>query len=124
MSRTCRGSRIKYMKFKLKNANVFGREGLKGWAYSSKDDFSNASVAYFEVTGKHGMVKTTVSDRVYLVLEGKGEFTIDGEVIPVEKTDVVIIPKNTPYDYQAKEGVLKLFLVDTPAFDSSADVKL
>ncbi len=112
------------MKFKLKDANVFGWEGLKGWGYSSKDDFSNASAAYFEVTGKHGMIKNTVSDRIYLVLDGKGEFIIDGEVIPVEKTDVVIVPKNTPYDYQAKEGVLKLFLAHAPAFDSSADVKL
>lgn len=112
------------MKFKLKDADVFGWDGLKAWAYNSKDDFSNASAAYFEVIGKHGMVKTTVSDRIYLVLDGKGEFIIDGEVVSVEKTDVVIVPKNTPYDYQAKEGILKLFLVHTPAFDSSADIKL
>jgi len=33
-------------------------------------------------------------------------------------------PKNTPYDYQAKEGVLKLLLVHTPAFNSDKDIKL
>jgi len=112
------------MKFKLKDAYLFGWEGLKGWAYNSKDDFSNASAVYFEVTGKHGMVKNTLSDRIYLVIDGKGEFLIRDEVIPVEKTDVIIIPKDTPYDYQAKEGVLKLFLVHTPAFDSAKDIKL
>ena len=44
------------MKFKLKDASQFGWDGLKGWAYNSKDDFLNASGAYFEVTGSHGMV--------------------------------------------------------------------
>jgi mannose-6-phosphate isomerase-like protein (cupin superfamily) len=112
------------MKFKLKNATFFGWDGLKGWSYNSKDDFSNASATYFEITGKHGMVLSTISDRIYLILDGKGEFVVDGELIPVEKTDVVIIPKDTPYDYQAKGGVLKLFLVHSPAFDDSADIKL
>lgn len=112
------------MKYILKKAYKFGWEGLDGWAYNSKDDFPNASAAYFEVTVKHGTVKTTKSDRIYLILDGKGEFIINGEVIPVKKTDVVIVPKNTPYDYQAREGILKLFLVHTPAFDPEADVKL
>lgn len=112
------------MKFKLKDATFFGWDGLKGWAYNSKDDFRNASAAYFEVTGNHGMVKNTVSDRIYLILDGKGEFMVDGELILVEKTDVVIIPKDTPYDYKAKEGVLKLFLIHSPAFNDSADIKL
>jgi len=112
------------MKFTLKKAFKFGWEGLKGWAYNSRGDFPNASAAYFEVTGSHGKVKTTKSDRIYLVLDGQGEFTIDGKIIPVEKTDVVIVPKNTPYDYKATKGTLKLFLVHCPAFDPEADVKL
>lgn len=112
------------MKFVLKNAFKFGWEGLEGWAYNSKDNFSNASAAYFEVTGSHGKVKTTKSDRIYFVLEGQGEFIIDGKIVPVEKTDVVIVPKNAPYDYKAVKGTLKLFLVHCPAFDPQADVKL
>ena len=112
------------MKYVLKKAYQFGWEGLKGWAYNSKDDFPNASAAYFEVTGSHGKVKTTKSDRIYFVLEGQGEFIIDGKIISVEKTDVVIVPKNTPYDYKAMKGTLKLFLVHCPAFDPEADVKL
>ena len=31
---------------------------VKGWAYSSKEDFENASAAYSEVTGLHGRVKS------------------------------------------------------------------
>ncbi|NIM47055.1 MAG: cupin domain-containing protein [Candidatus Aenigmarchaeota archaeon] len=112
------------LKFKLKDAYKFGWEGLKGLAFNSKEDFERASAAMFEVTGKHGKVKSLVSDRVYLVLEGKGEFKINEEVVPVEKNDVIIIPKNTPYDYKAVERTLKLFLVHTPAFDESKEVKL
>lgn len=113
------------MKFVLKKGFKFGWEGLKGWAYNSKDDFPDASAAYFEVTGRHGKVIATMSDRIYLVLDGRGEFDIDGKIIPVEKTDVVIVPKNTPYDYHTLKGTtLKLFLVHCPAFDPKADVKL
>ncbi len=111
-------------KFTFKNAHQFGWEGLKGWGYNSKEDFSNASAAYFEVTGSHGKVKTTKSDRVYFVVDGKGEFVVDGEKIPVEESDVVIVPKNTPYDYKVKEGTMKLFLVHVPAYDEEAEVKL
>ena len=112
------------MKFSLKNGHRFGWEGLKGWALNSKEDFENASAAYFEVTGSHGKVKTTRSDRIYFVLEGKGKFIINDEVVAVEKYDVIIVPKNTPYDYKSTGGVLKLFLVHIPAYDPKNEVKL
>lgn len=111
------------MKFKLKDAKKFGWEGLNGWAYNSKEDFADASAAYFEVTGKHGKTKSTKSDRIYYIIDGKGEFIINGEVIPVEKNDVIIAPKNIIYDYRAKEGTLKLFLVHAPAFDPDNEIK-
>lgn len=113
------------MKFTLNRARVFAWKGLKGWVYSSKEDFENASVAYFEVTESHGKVKTTRSDRVYFVIDGEGEFIIDEEIISVKESDVVIVPKNTPYDYKVKKHhILKLFLVHIPAYDPEAEVKL
>lgn len=112
------------MKFELKNAFEFAWEGIKGWAYNSKDDFCNMSAAYFEVTEAHGKVKTVKSDRTYFVIDGEGEFVIDGETIVVGKTDVVIVPKNTPYDYRSTKGTLKLFLIHSPAYDPEDDIKL
>ena len=113
------------MKFTLKKAQQFSWEGLKGWAFNSKEEFSNASASYFEVTANHGRVLSAVSDRVYYVLEGEGNFTINSEIISVSATDVVIVPKNTPYDYRASEGsTLKLFLVHTPAYDEAKEEKL
>lgn len=112
------------MKFELKNAHKFGWPGLKGWAFNSKEDFLGASAAYFEVTGKHGKVKATKSDRIYYVIDGEGVFEINGEAFNVAPTDVIIVPKNTPYDYKATSKVLKLFLVHSPAFEPEAEVKL
>jgi len=112
------------LKFKLKDALQFEWEGLKGWAFNSEHDFERASAAMFEVRGKHGKVKSLVSDRIYLVLEGKGEFIINGESFTVEKDDVIIVPKNTPYDYKAVGETLKLYLVHVPAFDETKEVKL
>ena len=113
------------MKFKLENATDFGWDGLKGKAYNSMEEFADASGAYFEVTGSHGCTKTTCSHRVYLILDGEGEFDINGEIFSVEKTDVVIVPKDTPYDYKATNNTtLKMFLVHTPAFDPDKEVRL
>ena len=114
------------MKFTKNKAFEFGWEGLRGWSYNSKEDFSNLSAAYFEVTGKHGKVKTTKSDRIYYVLDGEGQFEIEDKIISVKKTDVIIIPKNTSYDYwvKTKGEMMKLYLVHSPTFDSESEVGL
>lgn len=112
------------MKFQLKNAHQFKWKGLRGWAYNSKEDFPNASGAYFEVAKSHGKVKTTYSDRVYYVIDGQGEFVINNKKFSVTKSDVIIVPKNTPYDYKTKGGVMKLFLVHIPAYDPDHEVKI
>lgn len=107
------------MKFLLKNAFQFEGEGLKGWSYNSKDEFESVSAAFMEIGDKnHGKVRTKLSDRVYYVTEGSGVFIIDGKEVEVDPTDVVIVPKNTIYDFRAKQGLkMKLFLVHSPAFD-------
>jgi mannose-6-phosphate isomerase-like protein (cupin superfamily) len=111
------------MKFELNQDNKFEWVGLTGYPYSSIDDFKNASAAYFEVTGSHGKVKSTKSDRIYYVIEGQGEFVIGDKSFDVKASDVIIVPKNTIYDYHVIEGVLKLFLVHAPAYDSKAEIR-
>jgi mannose-6-phosphate isomerase-like protein (cupin superfamily) len=111
------------MKFELNDQNKFEWEGLVGHPYNSKEDFANASAAFFEVTGSHGKVKNTKSDRIYFVVSGQGKFIVGGKEIGLSEKDVVIIPKNTMYDYWSTEGILKLFLVHTPAYDSEFEVR-
>ncbi len=108
------------MKFTNKNARKFGWKGIKGLSYTSKDDFPEMSCARVAVTGRHGKIKNVKCNRLYFVISGKGEFSIDDEIIKCKKDDVIIIPKNTPYDYRGK---MNLLLVDTPAFEPGTDVK-
>jgi mannose-6-phosphate isomerase-like protein (cupin superfamily) len=114
---------MKY-KFELKEAYEFGWEGLKGKAYSDASNFKEVSASQFEVTKNHGKVKSLISNRVYLVLEGEGEFWINEEIFQVKPTDVIIVPKNTPYDYRTTKGKLKLFMIHSPAWDEKKEVKI
>ena len=109
------------MKFKLKNAQPFESEGIRGLSYNTKEEFPSASAAYIEVKGRKEKVRNIVSDKIFYVLEGEGEFMINGEIIPVKATDVVVVPKMTPYNYW---GTMNLFLVNTPAFDPTTEEKL
>lgn len=113
------------MKFTLRNALKVSWPGWTGFAYNSKEDFRRASALYIEVTKKHGKTMSTKSDRIYYVLDGKGEFKVKNKVYRVKRSDVIIVPKNTPYDYKALAGTtLKLFLVHSPAFDQEFVVDL
>lgn len=111
------------MKFNIRDSHKFGWEGLNGWAFNSKEDFPNASAAYFEVTGEHGRTRTKLSDRIYYVLGGEAQFEVDNDKFLAKSGEVIIIPQNTPYNYRAVNGTLKLFLVHTPAFDPNFELK-
>ena len=107
------------MKFKMKDGFKFEVGDIKGVAITSKENIESGNVAYLDLNGRHGKTKTTLSDRFYFVLEGTGKFIIDEKTIEVEKDDVIIVPKNTTYDFQGK---MKLILFSTPAFDPKYDV--
>jgi mannose-6-phosphate isomerase-like protein (cupin superfamily) len=109
------------MKFPFKSTQTFERKGVKVRVYNSRDDFSNLSAALLEVTGRHGKIKTMSSDRVYFIVEGKGEFTVGDTVTSVGPNDVVIVPKGTPYDFK---GHMRVFMVHAPAFDAQSEVDL
>jgi mannose-6-phosphate isomerase-like protein (cupin superfamily) len=117
------------MKFSRNDAQKQTAEGLSYWVYNTKMQFSGASAAYFELTASHGLTRSTVSDRVYYVVDGHGEFIMGHdesghETIQVGPTDVVIVPRNTEYDYWASSGeTLKLFMVHAPAFDPDGEIR-
>jgi len=92
---------MKY-KYTKKDALRLGWDGLDIYAYSAKSDFERASAGVFEVSKRHGKVKSMASDRIYFVLEGAGRFEIAGESIDVEPTDVIIVPCGTEYDFLGK----------------------
>jgi|ERR1022692_2017733 mannose-6-phosphate isomerase-like protein (cupin superfamily) len=108
---------MKYI-YHLRDAFAFGWPGLEGQSYSEATDFDRASAARFKVTDHHGRVYNEISDRIYLVLEGSGHFTVAGQRFKVTKTDVIIVPRMTEYDYG---GNMELFLVHCPAYDVTKD---
>ncbi len=94
-------------------------------AYNTREDFERASVGIVEWRGRHGRIMQPVSDRVYLVIDGEGEFYFGGEegqdeeTVSVGKDDVLLILKGTVYDY---EGRMRLFLAHFPAYEPDSDV--
>ncbi|HLN18548.1 MAG TPA: cupin domain-containing protein [Patescibacteria group bacterium] len=54
------------------------------------------------------------STLTYYVLEGKGEFYLNGEKVKVKATDVVSIPPKTKTYYLGK---MRLILITTPAWE-------
>jgi hypothetical protein len=60
------------------------------------------------------------------VLEREGEFFFgyeegNAEIVSVGKDDVVIVPKDTAYDYRVR---MRLFLIHTPVYEQDSDVHL
>ena len=98
-----------------------GRPSVQGRPIVSANDFDRLGCGVFRTQSRHGKIKNIASDRVYLVLEGAGRFTVADERFEVVTGDVVLVPRNTPYDY---EGDLKLFLVHSPANLDEADISL
>lgn len=107
--------------YKLANALDISWPGITLKSYSESTDFERASAARFWVDGNHGRIYSEVSDRIYLVLDGEGYFEIKNQRFNVTKTDVIIVPKQTRYDYGGK---MELFLVHTPAFDPDKEHKV
>ncbi len=106
-------------KFAYDKAFPLSWEGINARSYTSKEDLPSGSAIVFEVDGSHGKVLSKVSDRIYYVVEGKGKFITEERETDVGTGDVVIVDKNTPYDYKGK---MKLFLVHIPAWDETQEV--
>ena len=77
---------------------------VKSWNY--KLPHLEKSVVYAEIIGEHGEVSTKTSEWIYFIIEGSGEFTIDGIKTTVNSQDVITVPANTKYNYRS--------LTDTP----------
>ncbi len=114
---------MKY-KYTLAEAPRIGRKSVEGYAYSTARDFDRVSAVRVKVLPgtRHGLIKNIACDRLYLVLAGEGAFRIDGDEIPVRETDVVIVPRGTPYDYWGER--LEMLLVHVPANINEADIDL
>jgi mannose-6-phosphate isomerase-like protein (cupin superfamily) len=84
---------------------------VRSWNYKLKHLKRYQSVVYAELESDHGVVSTNDVERVYFIIEGKGEFEISGKIIKVSKGDVITVPPDTGYDYRPTGGeALKILL--------------
>lgn len=109
--------------FTLAEAGPLGRDSVEGEIYSRAADFDRVSAVRVRTRPgqRHGLIKNIACDRLYLVISGEGTFRIGDESHAVGTTDVVIIPRGTPYDYW---GALEMLLVHVPANIDEADINL
>ena len=86
-------------------------EALKGWYYQLPDVDSGRSVIYAEVSGDHGQRIIGDRPRIYYIIDGEGEFSINGEKTTAVQGDVIVIPPYATYSYHATKPILKLLLI-------------
>ncbi len=87
-----------------------GREGLNGWYYQLPDIEGGRSVIYAEVTGEHGQRTIGEHPRMYYIIDGSGQYTVNGEAFEVQKGDLVVIPAFGTYNFHATSPMLKVLL--------------
>jgi mannose-6-phosphate isomerase-like protein (cupin superfamily) len=75
-------------------------------------------VAVATLKGPHGKIINDLSDKVYLVLEGKGRVFVGNESVDVLPMDLVYIPPNTEHGVK---GDIKFLCVMSPPFDPQHD---
>ena len=102
----------------LKSSDLYAKKvgSMQITEYPINTQFSGALI---EIDGHHGKMKCLSQDRIYYVVSGEGEFTLEEETQSVQAKDVVFVPMNTPYDFSGK---LTVFLVCSPKFKAEDDV--
>ncbi len=109
--------------FTLAAAGPLGRDSVDGAVYSRAGDFDRLSAVRVRTRPgqRHGMIRNIACDRLYFVISGTGTFRIGDVRHAAAASDVVIIPRGTPYDYW---GELEMLLVHAPANIDEADINL
>ena len=80
----------------------------------------NFSVARVTLEGLGKLVKNNISDMTYILLEGEGEFRVNGSVNRINKGQSLTISKGTLYQ---DEGNMVMLAIAIPPFDpASVDI--
>jgi mannose-6-phosphate isomerase-like protein (cupin superfamily) len=77
------------------------------------------SVTRVELSGAHRRLKTRRSTRAYYVLAGSARFAVgDGEPFEARGGDLVVVPRDTPYDL---EGEMTYLVINGPGYVAGDD---
>ncbi|MFH1650372.1 MAG: cupin domain-containing protein [Candidatus Woesearchaeota archaeon] len=100
------------MKITKEQATREDWDEVKSWNYKLKGlNEKYQSVVYAELKGPHSEVTSNDVERIYYIIEGNGEFIIEGQTTQVQAGDVITIPPNKTFDYTPTENeTLKVVL--------------
>ena len=99
---------------KLPQKISFDKVGIRGKIYPKVSDSQKSHFLVIETEkGHETKILEKECDFYYFILEGKGQFEIDGVKEKCEKGDLVVIPKGKAFQYFGK---LKMLLVTTPVW--------
>jgi len=102
--------------FHRKDAFHTSKNGVDMWIYNGKNDLPEAAVVYQETAAGHAEeFRHTKSAFVFFIIEGAGEWVIEGESFPVTAHDVVIVPAGKKFYYR---GALKQVCITAPAWEA------
>lgn len=99
----------------------FDRGDFSGEVYVGKDDKAGFSALLVSVNGRHPRKRMIDTTRTYFVVDGTGQFTLNGDIHKVNKGDFYVIPPGNEYEYS---GEMKLFEVNISPDNSFRDEKL
>lgn len=109
------------MKISLKDADHFEREGFTGDVYVATEAGRGFNALHVDCLTNHYKTLLKKAARAYLVLEGSGSFTINGERHAVEPYDFFLLGDGDVYEY---EGKMRLFEFNVPGTSSENEEKL
>ncbi len=92
--------------------NSFEKVGVKGKTFDVKHLSNDIEVTLIETEKGH---ETKIREKecafLYFILDGNGGFEIEDEKEECSKGDLVVIPKNTAFQYA---GTMKMLLIASP----------
>lgn len=94
------------------------QKGLKGYQFPLKN--KEVEIYYVDVTQGHdNCIISKECTHIYYILEGMGEFCLNGKINKVEKGSMIEIPPHVEFTYS---GEMKLLLtMNPPWFEGNSE---
>jgi len=87
--------------------------------YLDKTANMGYSVVRTHLDGVHPLMKNTLSNRTYYIIDGFADFDIGDESFHLKQGDTLTISKDTLYKFKGKFDAI---LISCPAFDEKFDI--
>lgn len=100
----------------------FEKAGIKGKIFPIEHLTQKTEFVLVETeSGHETTIRENVCDFLYYILEGSGNFIIEGKTFSCEKGDLIVIPAGKSFTYK---GSLKLLLNVTPPWKEDQEETL